>query len=141
MDRAARLEEAIARAVRELRRRLDWLSADASAATDVVNMSIFFTLVVSVLLLLPCALQLLLHLYLLSKGRTLYEWQQVRAGTRRDAPSPFDYGWLNNFALTFGVYPLMWLLPTRKGVEGNGIFFPEQEGVAAVAAASRAHTW
>ena len=42
-------------------------------------------------------------------------------------PSPNLAGTLNNFALTLGIYPLLWLMPTRSGIEGNGIFFPEQE--------------
>ena len=50
---------------------------------------------------------------------------QARAGIR-DGPSLFDYGCLNNFALTLGAYPLLWLVPTRSGIEGNGIFFPEK---------------
>ena len=45
----------------------------------------------------------------------------------RAARPPRLAGTLNNFALTLGIYPLLWLMPTRSGIEGNGIFFPEQE--------------
>lgn len=70
-------------------------------------------------------LLLALHVRLIALGRTVYEWQQVRAGRRPESRSLFDYGTLNNFALTLGIYPLMWVLPTRVGIEGNGIFYPD----------------
>lgn len=95
-----------------------------------VNATILFTFLVACLLALPCLCFLLFHLRLVATGRTLYEWQQVRAGTRPATRSLFDYGTLNNFALTLGVYPLVWVLPIRQGIEGNGIFFPEQERAA-----------
>ena len=44
----------------------------------------------------------------------------------RSGESLFNYGAVNNFALTLGIYPLLWLVPTRTGIEGNGIFFPEK---------------
>ena len=52
--------------------------------------------------------------------------RQVRAGLRKNGESLFHYGAVNNFALTLGIYPLLWLVPTRTGIEGNGIFFPER---------------
>ena len=63
---------------------------------------------------------------LIGHGRTYYEWMAIRAG-RRPYNRLFDYGAVNNLTLTFGVYPLLWLLPVRTGLEGNGIFFPELE--------------
>lgn len=81
------------------------------------------------LALLPCAATLGLHLALIARGRTYHEWRKLRRARARVAPtrSLFDYGVLNNFGLTLGVYPMLWLLPTRSGLEGNGIFYPEQE--------------
>ena len=53
----------------------------------------------------------------------------ARPGVRSGSESLFDYGMVNNFALTLGVYPLLWLLPVRTGIEGNGIFYPEKHSV------------
>ena len=89
------------------------------------------TLVLSCVALLLCLLHGMLHTWLIAKGRTQYEWQQLRARKRRHGRSLFDYGVVNNFALTLGVYPMLWLMPTREGIEGNGIFFPEQACCAA----------
>ena len=93
-----------------------------------MDAAILFTLVLAVLAFLPCAVTLALHLWLIANGRTYHEWQQQRRG-KRLGRSLFEYGVLNNFALTLGVYPLLWLLPTRSGIEGNGIFYPEQERI------------
>ena len=95
-------------------------------AVQVVELSVLITFVLNVCILLPCALLLCFHLFLVAHGRTAYEWRQVRAGVRSGSESLFDYGMVNNFALTLGVYPLLWLLPVRTGIEGNGIFFPER---------------
>lgn len=95
-------------------------------AVQVVELSVLITFVLNVCILLPCALLLCFHLFLVAHGRTAYEWKQVRQGLRSPSESLFDYGLVNNFALTLGVYPLLWLLPVRSGIEGNGIFFPEK---------------
>ena len=91
-----------------------------------VDISIVVTFVLNAAIGLPCAALLCLHIYLVGRGFTLYEWRGVRRGTRRPRPL-FDYGILNNFALTLGVHPHLWLLPTSYGIEGNGIFFPERQ--------------
>jgi len=88
-------------------------------------MCVISTLALSALMVLPCAGLIVWHVALIAHGRTAYEWQQARAGLR-EGLSQFDYGVLNNLALTLGVYPLLWLVPTRTGIEGNGIFFPEK---------------
>jgi len=89
-------------------------------------MCIIITLALNVLLVIPCFVLFVFHTVIIAQGRTAYEWQQVRAGARPREVSLFDYGVLNNFALTLGIYPLLWLVPTRRGMEGNGIFFPEK---------------
>ncbi len=94
---------------------------------EVVELSVVITLAISLLIALPCLALLTYHTTLLAHGHTAFEWQQVRMGVRPRGESLFDYGMLNNFALTLGVYPLLWLLPTRSGIEGNGIFFPEKQ--------------
>ena len=91
-----------------------------------VDTSIFFTLLLASLALVPIGVSLALHLLLVARGRTYYEWRLLRRG-KRAGRSLFDYGGVNNFALTLGVYPLLWLVPTRSGIEGNGIFYPEHE--------------
>jgi hypothetical protein len=92
-----------------------------------VETTILFTLMLAMLVFIPCASTLVLHLALVARGRTFFEWRMMRRGRRAGGRSPFDYGALNNFALTLGIYPLLWLLPTRSGIEGNGIFYPEQD--------------
>ena len=99
-------------------------SLDSGA--EVVELSTLITCVLAALLLVPCALLLCFHLRRVATGRTAYEARQVRAGLRPRGESLFDYGLVNNCALTLGVYPLLWLLPVRTGIEGNGIFFPEK---------------
>ena len=108
----------------QLSRYVQALSGMDSGA-EMVDLSIGVTFAFSVAIGLPCFVLLCLHLHLISRGLTLYEWQGVRRGTRRPT-SLFDYGVLNNFALALGVRPHLWLLPTSYGIEGNGIFFPEK---------------
>jgi len=103
-------------------------SLDSGA--EVVELSTLVTCALNVALLLPCAVLLCFHLHLVANGRTHYEWRQVRQGQRAASESLFDYGLVNNFALTLGVFPLLWLLPVRAGIEGNGIFFPEKHHAA-----------
>jgi len=110
------------------------LSAMASTLTNtdeasqwVVDATLLFTLIAAALLLVVCLVLCGLHAYLVARGFTLCEWRQVLDGKRGRGTSLFDYGMLHNLALTLGVYPTLWLLPTRSGIEGNGIFFPEQE--------------
>ena len=99
------------------------------SGAEVVELSTLITCVLNFCILLPCALLLTFPLFLVAHGRTAYEWRQVRAGVRSASESLFDYGMVNNFALTLGVYPLLWLLPVRTGIEGNGIFYPEKHSV------------
>ena len=90
-----------------------------------VDAAILCTLVLASVALVAGAAALSVHAWLITRGRTYYEWKLVRRG-RRAGRSLFDYGTVNNFALALGVYPLLWLLPTRSGLEGNGIFYPER---------------
>ena len=42
---------------------------------------------------------------------------------RRLAGRPFDFSARANLSKVFGRHPVLWLLPTNQGIEGNGIFF------------------
>ena len=92
-----------------------------------VDAVVLFSLLLAAALLVPCLYELCVHVWLIARGRTLYEWRQIRRGRRPNAKSLFDYGVLNNFALTLGIYPLAWVWPARQGIVGNGIFYAEQE--------------
>ena len=94
--------------------------------SQVVDVSILLTFALNALCFVACVLVLGGHIWLICIGRTAYEARQVRAGLRKNGESLFHYGAVNNFALTLGIYPLLWLVPTRTGIEGNGIFFPER---------------
>ena len=102
------------------------LLSDESGYTAAAGL-VLFTCIIGFVAALPCLAMLLFHLALIGRGRTAYEWWQMRRGRRPGGASLFDYGVLNNFALALGTYPFLWPLPTRNGIEGNGIFFPEQE--------------
>ena len=88
-----------------------------------VDVSILLTFALNALCFVACVLVLGGHIWLICIGRTAYEARQVRAGLRKNGESLFHYGAVNNFALTLGIYPLLWLVPTRTGIEGNGIFY------------------
>lgn len=74
---------------------------------------------------------LLFHTWLIARGQTAHTFfrQSGLVGAKPPKPrqqagrSPFDFGLRGNFARTCGKQPLLWLLPTNQGVEGNGIFF------------------
>lgn len=102
-------------------------SAAAEAQQWVVDAVILITMGLACLCLVPCIYMIGLHVWLIAHGRTEYEWRCIQRGRRPDIKSQFDYGYVNNFALTLGIYPLAWLLPTRHGIVGNGIFFAEQD--------------
>ena len=72
---------------------------------------------------------LLFHSYLIARGQTAHTFFR-QSGFTANKPAkprlsgrPFDFGLRGNFARACGKQPLLWLLPTNHGVEGNGIFF------------------
>ena len=73
---------------------------------------------------------LLFHIGLASRGQTAHTFFR-RSGlvsskppkARQAGRSPFDFGLRGNLSRVCGKQPLLWLLPTNQGVEGNGIFF------------------
>ena len=73
-------------------------TADGETHQWVVDATLLCTLLVAVLLFVPCLVTLVQHVWLLANGRTLYEWQQIRSGRRKNRPSLFDYGVAYNFA-------------------------------------------
>ena len=93
-------------------------------------------------LLGACALGwLLFRLALLSRSVTACEFnRQWGCSRKRPKPAfvtqPFHFGVCGNFAKVFGRHPLLWLLPTNQGMEGNGIFFEVEPHADAVAGRS-----
>lgn len=87
------------------------------------------TLTASVLLGGGCALWLLFHAALIAAGSTAHTCFRQGGCLRQKPPKqpipgqPFDFGPRGNFGRACGRHPLLWLLPTNQGVEGNGIFF------------------
>ena len=75
------------------------------------------------------ALWLLFHGTLVARGLTAHSWFRQSGCMAQKPPKPrmqgrpFDFGLRGNFARACGKHPLLWLLPTNQGVEGNGIFF------------------
>ena len=75
------------------------------------------------------ALALLFHAALAARGETAHtffrQWGCARHKPRKPplAGRPFDFGARGNLGRVCGRHPLLWLLPTNQGVEGNGIFF------------------
>lgn len=83
----------------------------------------------SALLSVGCILWLLFHAVLVARGTTAHSFFR-QSGCSRDKPpkskiagNPFDFGLKGNCVRTCGRHPLLWLLPSNQGVEGNGIFF------------------
>ncbi len=72
---------------------------------------------------------LLFHAALVARGVTAHTFFRQWGCSRQKPPKPplagrpFDFGPRGNLARTCGRHPLLWLLPTNQGVEGNGIFF------------------
>jgi len=72
---------------------------------------------------------LLCHAVMAARGVTAAEaWRQGGCSRRKPpkpplAGRPFDFSARTNLAKVLGRHPILWLLPTNQGIEGNGIFF------------------
>ena len=79
---------------------------------------------------------LLFHAMLVAQGRTAHSYFRQRSLSPLKPPKPplvgrpFDFGPVSNFGRACGKHPLLWLLPTNQGVDGNGIFFEINLGAA-----------
>ena len=99
-----------------------------AAATTQHAFSVFSLTHVPLLLSLH-RLWLLFHGYLIGRGTTAHSFFRQLGCTSRKPPKPpipgrpFDFGPKGNWARACGRNPLLWLLPSNQGVEGNGIFF------------------
>ena len=84
---------------------------------------------ISAILGVGAAAWLLVHLTLIAQGVTAAEWWRQNGCAYRKKPKPplagrpFDFSPRANLAKAFGRHPILWLLPTNHGIEGNGIFF------------------
>ena len=83
---------------------------------------------------------LLFRIVLLVRSYTTAEFSRQWCCSRKRAKPqlpgrPFDFGVRGNLSKVFGRHPLLWLLPTNQGMEGNGIFFELSVDGDAVAAA------
>ena len=84
---------------------------------------------VNSLLALGALSWLLCHAVMAARGMTATEaWRQGGCSRRKRpklplAGRPFDFSARANLAKVLGRHPVLWLLPTNQGIEGNGIFF------------------
>jgi len=84
---------------------------------------------ISAVLGVGAAAWLVVHLGLIAQGVTAAEWWRQNGCAYRKKPKPplagqpFDFAARANLAKAFGRHPVLWLLPTNHGIEGNGIFF------------------
>ncbi len=85
---------------------------------------------------------LLVRLAILARGLSVADCARQWGCSRKapkpppTVPRPFDYGALGNLRKVFGKHPVLWLLPTNQGMEGNGIFFEVEPHADAVAGRS-----
>jgi hypothetical protein len=83
------------------------------------------------------------HVYLVLGGWTTIELLEKKNKRSRQNPevayrNPYDLGCYRNFTRVFGSNPLLWLIPTRRSVPGDGVFFatnarPDLTGASAAA--------
>ena len=101
-----------------------WVGGEASVGAYA---SLAFT--ASALLGSGCLMWLAFHLMLIARGTTAHSFFRQASMKPNKPPKvpipgrPFDLGVRRNMSRVCGRHPLMWLLPTNQGVEGNGIFF------------------
>lgn len=72
----------------------------------------------------------LFHAYLVCKGRTTVEMYDIVDPVRAARVARYDLGMSENIRLVFGNYRAFWLLPTRFGVEGDGLSYPRSAPLA-----------
>jgi len=70
-----------------------------------------------------CAMLGLFHLNLVIKNTTTLEWKE-KQGTRVGFINAYDLNPVDNFTQVFGLNILLWIIPTRYGVGGDGLSFP-----------------
>lgn len=69
------------------------------------------------------AIFVILHFYLVAKGRTTIELYEITDPTRAGRVAEYDLGFRKNFRKVCGRVPLCWFLPTRAYVEGDGVSY------------------
>ena len=67
------------------------------------------------------AIFVILHLYLVAKGRTTIEMYELTDQMRAARVLEYDLGFAKNFRKVFGSVPFWWFFPTRVYVEGDGL--------------------
>jgi hypothetical protein len=64
------------------------------------------------------------HMWLIHNHYTTIEFCEKRkTDTQFKAQSPYNLGLINNLKKILGPNPLLWFLPVRRNLEGNGLFF------------------
>lgn len=69
------------------------------------------------------AIFVLFHAYLVARGRTTIEMYDIVDPVRATRIAGYDLGWRENVRLVFGNNKWHWPLPTRFGIEGDGLYF------------------
>lgn len=83
------------------------------------------------------AIFVMLHFYLIAKGRTTIEMYELGDPIRARRVLQYDLGLAKNISSVCGTVPLCWFFPTRAFIEGDGTRWerrelPEEQGPLAI---------
>ena len=71
------------------------------------------------------------HLWLINNQYTTIEYCEKRStDSAFKVMSPYNLGVYRNFQSILGTNPLLWALPVRRNLEGEGLFFQVREELA-----------
>lgn len=84
------------------------------------------------------------HIYLLGKAYTTIEFCERRSSKSKSVEeryrvSPFQQGFCGNLCHLLGPNPLLWLLPVRWGMKGDGTSFKVRKDILETSASSKKH--
>lgn len=103
------------------------LTSDSSWATGKLSPLMSTLIIVGYILSASFSFALsifvLFHAYLALRGRTTIEMYDIVDPVRAARIAGYDLGWRENLRLVLGNNKWHWLLPTRYGIEGDGLSY------------------